>query len=562
MAASQASLYGQKEKKECRSRLIEHAIKCLTTERDTSVCVTRNHVVKTWTNLNRTQEVKQHFSRAERLNITNAVKEWIKFHQSRIKTMAPEDLRVCYLAGDNPMNDLEVLVQNGILLQNIWAIEKDSTLIEKAVEAVRQPESKYFKLFKVDLIEFLIHFEDQFDIIYYDACGTLPSARQRTLEVIGTVFLHNKLTSPGALITNFSFPPTQAPGQDRKNLIPQSKPWWDLVRRQRRLDEERNRIRFLAESYLTYRELNTPLSDQDHSEKGTRSVEDTYSDYITFQVIDSAAVYIPAQKMLRSSLWNQLYSDKTKFLEKVKLYDTRKEYSQTSSGSYLRMISSVMKNNISTNSLCERWRNEILPNWKTSMSLENEEISSLLLTHHLSCSEEFIGKFANEDFQKRCLELLKAEDQALDPADTNGTMPPSLCDTLDAACATRLVGGIHYGQLAKPSFPVVNKSLRLRYTAKTRMMFSDVFIFDKCPYLYDQFPSVDFGINSITSEQQMLIKMIVNGLRSHLREICYDQFCNVADLHVNSLQIPQRENIDAQPDESPDPLREAHQHEL
>jgi len=85
-------------------------------------------------------------------------------------------------------------------------------------------------------------------------------------------------------------------------------------------------------------------------------------------------------------------------------------------------------------------------------------------------------------------------------------------------------------------------------------MFSDVFIFDKCRYFYDQFPSVDFAINSIKSEQQMLIKMIVNGLRTHLREICYDQFCNVADLHVNSLQIPQRQNVYV---DSPDLLHEA-----
>ena len=308
MAASQASLYGQKEKEECRSRLIEHAINCLTTERDTSVCVTRNHVVKTWTNLTmKTQEAMQHFSPAERLYITNAVKEWIIFHESRIQTKTPKDLRVCYLAGDNPMNDLKVLVQNGILAQNIWAIEKDPKFIKKAFEAIRQPESKYFKLYKGDLIEFLIHLEGQFDIIYYDACGTLPSARQRTLEVIGTVFLHNKLTSPGALIKNFSFPPVQVPEQD---LLPRTKPQRDSVGLQRSLEEERNRIRFLAEAYLKYRELNTPRSVKDHCEKSTRSAEDTYSDYITRQVIDSAAVYIPAQKMLLSpgwvSPWNQL----------------------------------------------------------------------------------------------------------------------------------------------------------------------------------------------------------------------------------------------------------------
>lgn len=537
MAGSQASVYNQKEKNESRSRLIEHAIKCLTTERDTSVCVTRDHVVKTWTNLRETQEAMQHFSRAERENITNAVEEWIKFHKSRIQTKTPKDLRVCYLAGENPMNDLEVLVHNGILIQNIWAIEKDAEKIEKAFEIIRQPESKCFKLFKGDLIKFLTDLEGQFDIIYYDACGTLPSAKQSTLKVIGTVFLHNKLTSPGALITNFSFPPAQAPEQDKENLLPQLE------------DEERNRIKVLAETYLKYREYNTPLSFQDHSEKNTRSVEDTYSDYITRQVIDSAALYIPALKMLLSStLWDQLYSKKSKFLAKVKLYDTGKEYSQTSGESYLRKIGSDIKNT-SKNNLCKSWVKEILPNWQTS-SLKTGEISSLLLTHHLSCSEEFIGKFANKDFQKRCLEPLR---EALD-TDTNDDIPPSFSDTLDAGSATRLVGGIYYGQLANPSFPVVDKLLRLCYTAQTRKMFSDVFIFDKCRYLYDQFPSVDFGINSIkTSEQQMLIKMILNGWRSHMREICYDQFCNVADLHLNSLQIPERENVYV---DSPDPLHE------
>lgn len=542
MADSVVSLYNQDEKNECRSRLIKHAIKCLTTERDTSVCVTPYHVINIWTNLLKTQEAMQHFSFEERQAITNAIEGWKIFHESCLQIKTPQNLRVCYLAGDNPMNDLQVLVDNGILTQNIWAIEKDATMIESVVKTINHQSLKNFKLFKGDIINFLIDLEGQFDIIYYDACGTLPSKKQNTLKVIGTVFLHNKLTSPGALITNFSFPPEQASEQDTKSSSPQG--------------EERNRIMFLAERYLQYRELNTPAF-QDNSENyenipaniNTRTAEDTYSDYITYQVIDAAAVYIPAQRMLlsgRMSLWDQLYTNKLKFLEKVKLYDTGKEYSETASTSYLRKIGSAIMM-ISGNDLCRNWVNEIFPNWKTS-SLKKEEISSLLMTHHLSCSEEFIAKFANKDFQERC--LLR---EALDP-DTNGAIRPSFCDTLDAASATRLVGGIQYGQLANPSFPVVDQLLRLRYTAKKRTMFSDVFIFDKCRYFYDQFPSVDFAINSIKSEQQMLIKMIVNGLRTHLREICYDQFCNVADLHVNSLQIPQRQNVYV---DSPDLLHEA-----
>jgi len=480
-----------------------------------------------------TQEAMEHFSIVERLEIKNAIDDWIIFHGSCVKTKTPRDLRVCYLAGDNPMNDLEVLLDNGILAQNIWAIEKDPAMVQSVVETVNHPGLKKLKLFEGDLIDFLKDVEGQFDIIYYDACSTLPAPKQKTLKVIGTVFLYDKLTSPGALITNFSCPPEYAPEQDT---------------------EERNRITFLAEKYLEFRKLNTPAF-QDQSEKNenipanlnttlnTRTVEHTYSDYVTYQIIDSAAVYIPTQRMLlsgRKSLWDQLYTNKFNFLQKVKLYDTGEEYSQTSSESYLRKIGSAVRDefNLSGNILCRNWLNEIFPEWKTS-SLKKEEISSLLLTHHISCSEEFIGKFANKDFQERCSTLKGA----LDP-DTHGSTPSSLCDTLDAASAIRLVGGIHYGQLANPSFPVVDKLLRLCYTAKTRIMFSDVFIFDKCRYFYDQFPSVHFGIDAIKSEQQMLMKMLVNGLRTHLGEICYDQFCNIADLHLNTLQIPQRQNVD------------------
>ena len=476
-----------------------------------------------WMKLMETQEAKQHFSVEERLRIASAIEEWETFYKSRVQTKTPQDLRACYLAGDNPMNDLEVFVANGILTQNIWAVEKDDKKLKTVRESDHQ-KLKNFKLIKSDLIDFLTDMKGQFDIIYYDACGTLPSARQKTLKVIGTVFMQNKLTSPGALITNFSFPPEQDHGeQDSKDSSTQ--------------DEERNRITSFAEQHCKYRESITQGQSNEVQHRRAistgRTAEETYSDYITYQVCDSAAVYIPAFRMLQSarqSLWDQLYyTNKTEFLEEVRLFDAGKKF-KTSSEAYLKAIS--------VNSLGKSWVNEIFPNW-TSSSLKNKEISSLLLTHRLSCSEEFIGKFSNESF-KRCLKRLR---EGLAPDTNTLCMPPSFCDKLDAASATRLVGGLLYGQLAKPSFPVVDKQLRLCYTAKKRKMFSDVFIFDTCSYLYDQFSSVDFAIHSINSEQQLLIRMILNGLRPHLKAIYNDQFCDVADLHVNSLEIPQREYI-------------------
>ncbi|KAJ7378494.1 Sperm associated antigen 1 [Desmophyllum pertusum] len=431
---------------------------------------------------------------------------------------------VCYLGGDNPINDLEVLVDND--------------------------------------------FEGQFDIIYFDACGTLPSAKQNTLKFIGYVFLYNKLTSPGALITNFSFPPKQtAQAED--------------VRTQ---DEaERKRIRDLSAEYLKYRLVNTLLDDNtpdDNAERLSKwTDEDIYSDYITYQVIDSAYLFIPAHRMLSSSrsgkscpLWDQMFVSKDSFLKVVKGYDrcasnpqpatasespaAGKSQSKASesnatskspeeklqealdnmedmlkdtvSESYLRKIGDTMYSKTSTNDLCKAWVSEIFPDWKSSAGLKDQKLSSLLLADLLFFNEKFILKFSNKAMQEKCL----------------GPLPKLVNNMADFQ--TFVMQQIHALQsvwllaffMAKwPThhFQSLDKLLRLSYTAKKRQMFSDVFIFDKCRYVYEQFPSVDCSIFAIYEvHQQMVFRMAVDGLSKHFRRICSEDVftsSNVASIN-------------------------------
>jgi len=158
------------------------------------------------------------------------------------------------------------------------------------------------RLFKGDILTFLRDFRGQFDIIYFDACGTLPAAKQNTLKVIGYVFLYDKLMSPGALITNFSFPP-----QD--------------------FQQEREMINFLVKEYMKYRLCNVLVDDnspENNAEYLSKiSYEDNYGDYVSYQVIDSAYSFIPAQRMLESkgrSLWGQIFVDKQAFLKDIHSY--------------------------------------------------------------------------------------------------------------------------------------------------------------------------------------------------------------------------------------------------
>ena len=112
--------------------------------------------------------------------------------------------------------------------------------------------------------------------------------------------------------------------------------------------------------------------------------------------------------------------------------------------------------------------------------------------------------------------------------------------------------------MAYPSFSVIDKSLRLKYTAKDRQMFSDVFIFDKCRYLYENFPSVHFSEFAMKELwQQMVFRMVADGLRKHIAFVYNDVFwfCNVAsvksiipggiDFYADSHScIPDREVLD------------------
>ena len=105
------------------------------------------------------------------------------------------------------------------------------------------------------------------------------------MKSIGYVFLYDKLSSPGALITNFSFPPRQPEkAEDAANA--------------QAFDEERNNINLLTRKYLTYRLFNTLRDDNypEYNEKflNERTDEENYSDYVTYQVIDSAYLFVPA----------------------------------------------------------------------------------------------------------------------------------------------------------------------------------------------------------------------------------------------------------------------------
>ncbi|XP_067027397.1 uncharacterized protein [Acropora muricata] len=566
---SGSSKYNQEIKEQSRSKLIEHAVRCLTTERSTSVCVKRDHVKRVWQQLLDSGEAKEYFEEKERKQIKTQIDKWEAFHKGKVGKKEASALRVCYLAGDDPTNDLKVFVEYGVDCRNVVAIEKDPKTSNKAWNAINNsaPDSDFrnVKLVTDDILTFLKEDKAQFDIIYLDACGSLPSAKQNTLKIVGYVFRYNKLESPGALITNFSFPPQNT--QQENSASSQD------------LDEEREKLNFLVKEYMKNRLWNVMHGDNSPEYLSKRTDEDNYGDYVSYQVIDSAYLFIPAQRMLESestSLWGQMFRKKEHFLEWINSYSsanaegttkgTNEKSAKTTRNQELMQVLKKVKvdgkgakpkcgikletlrkklekehevhtsNNLfsnlmrmaeafleeSNNRWCEAWINEIFPNRIPEKSLDEEEekerekerkkIPSMLLTPLLISSPSHIIYFSNVDFVLKCLApLFKAIFEK---------KFPFCCDeaTFQQTC---LVAGLLYGLMTFPSFPVMDKLFRLRYTARKRQMFADVFVFDKCRYVFEQFNGVSTGCFAIEDlKKQIVFRMVVDGLRKHLGGIC------------------------------------------
>ena len=525
------------------------------------MCVKRDHVAQVWKQLVESGEAKKYFTKEDRQEIEEEIRNWEISYDGHVKPKKREHLRVCYLCGENPRNDLEVLCANGVLCQNVWAIEKDSKKFEKARNEIKNSKVRNIKLYKVDILDFLKYEPDPFDIIYLDACGALPSRDQATLKIIGYVFLYNKLTSPGALITNFSFPPQQenrASSQDN--------------------GEEREMINFLVKKYMNYRlcnvsrEDNSPENNAEYLSK--RTDEDNYGDYVSYQVIDSAYLFIPAQRMLstmssRKSMWDQVFSSKQYFIKKINSDDKKSTETKNQKLMALREDMKEMCNVHASSSLffnqmrkmaetfheksnyscCHAWLDDIFPDNQSIPFLRGKyrEIH-LLLTTLLVSSPTHIIDFYNDHFVE-CLEPLFE-------AVADGRIP-SCCDRTTPGQATCLIAGLVYGQVAYPSFPVMDKLFRLSYISNKRQMFADVFVFDKCRYVYDESPTAHCVDSAIElPKYQMVFRMVVDGLRKHMGGICSEdlfKFCNVASINAiieegvsfpnSERSIPERQKI-------------------
>ncbi|WP_312668222.1 hypothetical protein [Tissierella praeacuta] len=508
--------YDQPEKEKVRKLIIKEAVDSLTVNRINSVCVDKSYV----------RNVRQYFledyetleqKEAERIESIDLV-AWENLFSSVNKVKYPQDLKVCYLSGPEPSNDFNAFIKMGVLPQNILAFEKDNESYNIALN-----ESAYDNFLKPKIVKYGIenYFRDipkKFDIVYLDACGSVPS-KKHALRCFASLCKYHRLESPGVVITNFSSPfgYNQSSYEGMEYDIEMMALYlFCKDREQDQLYFERDKKRLNSQRLESLRKMVVNNFDR------------FYGDFLTSVIMDISSIVIPYLRFANSNFLGNIIDGKIpKNKSKIKVQDLNNKYKN-----------SIFK----FFNICKYYDTNkgIDPGIRNKLNLLISELTGLggEYTIDLYSTSTLIQSIKNRDINLKVnivkqLEYFNGESihQFLDKPNSN----------LYIDCILNQVG--------YPLHPVVNKIKRYKYKAKSTAMFTDLIVLDECRYIYDWLPTINqidqaFENRSLQYVFRFALDGLIKNRLNYNNEFFYSgSVISDGEKGFNSKQLEIREDI-------------------
>lgn len=464
--------YTQNVKCQVRRRVLEQAVTMLTTARDHAPVVRGDEFRETLDYA--TAFLKQfNFSRAWVEDLDSEAESWMEFYATQIGRRIPRDLKVLYLCGPEPVNDLEVFLSLVIIPQNIWAIENQADLHKSAIDQLKK-HGFYIRVHHGKLERFFDTVNERFDIIYVDACGPLPSAKPNTLRLPITMVEHERLAPLGVLITNFAEPSPE--NYDR---------YVDLM------------SHYFAPRYNDFPTVlvedgvdpNIAQYDVDYLKHYvSEHVTKVYSDFVTHFLVDLVRNIVPQRRIFANQELRRKYFADPQRLAKVKDRATAsaKYKPGMTPEELVRSIYADMGDihlNPSGYPIATFFRRVAkLPDLRRLLEpligekLDGTRPEEALLTVGL------IEQMIEGHWDAISPEMLSAVQESW--FDKQGGL---FCDV---PMPNLLVNSL-FGIYSHPYFPNPRGSKRISYVAKSTRMYTDCLLLDQCRYYFDFWPTID-----------------------------------------------------------------------
>lgn len=432
--------YRQPEKDAVRQNALRYAVDALTSHRSQSCCVERDYVRHLYDTLSfePSSELRNELQKID----VSYIEHWERLHDSCVGSKCASDLVVCYLSGPEPQNDFNVLTSLGILPQNIWAFEYDKNMYREALNSCTSGAYPQPRLIRQSIESFFRDTPRKFDIVYLDACGSIPSS-QHALRCVASLSKYHRLASPGILVTNFACPSIIEPDHIdciTEYLFSKINPniklaQWELLSQTTQYIDLRNQI---EQDFYAY-----------------------YGNFITACLCDVCAIIMPAQRFLNSKNLGDMIEDTLSIPQLSSQIINDLKNCSLGRTAMLRDLPGKIKNRFTEN----LWKE-----FSGDNPFSDDASKSLIKLFHLKHNPNLLKKDIQEIYDK-------ASDRNV------------FFQFLD-----KPFGGMYLdfiiNQLSYPMHAKTSGIRRYRYCAKKTEMFTDVIPLDECRYIYDWLPGM------------------------------------------------------------------------
>ncbi len=437
------------------------------------------------------------------------IERWENFYESIVQSKKQSELKIAYLCGPNPLNDLHIMIDLGVLPENVWTFELGDNEYSNAVMETLNSKYPYLKIIKGDMSIFFEYNPIKFDIIYFDACAPLPSPSSKTLKSLVSIFKNHKLNSPGALITNFSLPTLEQDTNTNDSIAKIVGAYLNpKAFLENNEDDSDSRIKDGAEAYGYI------YGEKEWNEIVASDLDNYYGQYITRFINDIASVIVPYQKIFNSKEFLKIFfkdifykksQDKLNKELKEKLYNFT-HFTNDDEGGYGgdiyvdSMLYSILISVYYIDDLDKK--NKFFKSFFNELSiLKNKDMFVDAISFIFYIFDQGDGQ---EKYYSDSLQTLSNN--------WNAFSRHYLCDVFLFHQLKELLAR----QLCVPYHLNIEKTDRWTYKAKKTQMFTDLLVFDECRYLYDWMPTLDMleaNLNNI--DMELSIRLILDSVSKH-----------------------------------------------
>ncbi len=524
-------MYREPVKNKSRELLLSSAVSDLTTKRQSSFIIKTDEVEGVYKFMIETLEKYGEYNHSALSNeeCYSNLYEFIEEYNDSNTSRKPSTLKVLFLCGPEPSNDIKVLKKLGVKEKNIWAIESNTGNYKKAINDISK-HNYNINIYNDKLSEFLKLNTVKFDIVYFDSCSTFSTSKADNLSSVIQVLRSSCISSLSVLITNFS------EIKDNKTYL------------------SAEMASFYSSRYNDYPSF---IGDTNfdplllaYEEKLLKkliesNIDEFYSDYITRLIIDLGRFLIPntramSHKIMLNDVLNRDEVKKTRskaYKDSIKqskirpknmeeLFSQREDWDINQSSYPLYSF---------INKLPKMTGSSSFTDYLKSLSFNSRKLSELIpLSSKLDAIVEGNWDLLNKDYRVDFLGIWLDEEGGL------------FCDV---PLANLLINS-HLGKLGHPIFPNTSKMKRYTYKAKETTMYTDYFVLDDCIDYFHWFPSLGSTVGFFKDvRNQCLARSILDRIgRTDLRsESNPFRFASVVCFGESDLAsdgtIPERINI-------------------